>query len=269
MNSTKKLSLACALLGLAGVFACGRGEPPSAAALSTPQPTKTVTLQGFETDLGDWKASQAMNRVAAGQGTLHLAPAAGGYYAEIQNQHDGYLPGYGDGAYSYFGGKGTTYQGDFYQAIDVYLDVTWAPPSIAGADGFFVDMAPDHADPNNYGAEHTFYVHATGSQLTVRADTNTVPFTTITKSGWYTFLVTFQKGVADDEPVVSQMLVLDAQKSTVGSYVTAALHDAPTRYFTGADLLGSGYVWITGWPNGFANDVLAIDNVETALLPYP
>jgi hypothetical protein len=32
--------------------------------------------------------------------------------------------------------------------------------------------------------------------------------------------------------------------------------------------VGNGYVWITVWQNGFANDALAIDNVVTGLLPY-
>ena len=230
---------------------------------------KSIFLQGFETDASGWNAALAINQVASGGGALHLTPSAGGYYAEIANKHDDYLPGYGDGAYSYYGGKGKTYQGDFYQSIDVYIDTTWAPPSgsTTGADGFFVDMTPYHADPANYGAEHTFYVHATGSEVTVRADTQPQPFANITTSGWYTFLMTFEKGIADDEPVVTQMLVLDAQHNLVGSTVGTAIHD--TGPFLSKDLMGNGYVWITGWPDGFANDVLAIDDAQTALLPYP
>src|SRR5437660_1624300 len=85
-------------------------------------------FQGFEVNTGDWNASQGITRVPGGGGSLHLTAASGSYYAELQNQADGSgYTGYGDGGFSHFGGSDPVYHGDFYQAIDVYVNATWSP----------------------------------------------------------------------------------------------------------------------------------------------
>ena len=127
-------------------------------------------------------------------------------------------------------------------------------------------MSPHQSDtdPNSWWGEHLFYVHPTGSAVTVRADGQAAPFANITQSGWYTFLITWQK-TAEEDPALSKMLVLDAQKQLVGSYVTPNTFNGQ---LLSKDLKGWRSIWITGWPDGWNNDVLAIDNVQVALLPY-
>lgn len=79
-------------------------------------------FQGFEINTGDWTASQGITRVPSGGGTLHLTASSGSYYAELQNLHDGYQTGFGDGGFSFYNGADPVYHGDFFQAIDVYID---------------------------------------------------------------------------------------------------------------------------------------------------
>jgi hypothetical protein len=249
-----------AVLATVGLVACSDSK-------SDPTPQKTIVLQGFEVDTGDWEASQGITRVASGGGTLQLTASSGGYYAELENLANGYQdPGYGDGGVSRFGGRGTVYNGDFYQSIDVYVDASWAPAAVAVVDSFWIDMTPHHEDPLNYGAEHNFRLRATSSEVEVRVDGQTTPIASITADGWYTFLMTWEKAAAADDPVITDMVVLDSQNTVLGT--TTVYATSPGGPFTSQDLRGNGYVWITVWQNGFAGDVLGIDNVETALLPY-
>jgi hypothetical protein len=224
-------------------------------------------FQGFEISTGDWIASQSINRVPSMGGTLHLQAADGKYYAELQNLHDGYgYPGYGDGGYSLYGGSNSTYNGDFYQAIDVYIDAHWAPATHPYDPSFWIDMAPYHADPNNYGAEHNFRIKALGTSVSVSVDGQATPIATLTHSGWYTFVMTFRKAANPSAPVISDLSVYDASHMVLGT--TQVLATSPGGPFASADLKGNDYVWITLWQNGFANDVIALDNQRTALLPW-
>jgi len=45
------------------------------------------------------------------------------------------------------------------------------------------------------------------------------------------------------------------------------LANSPGGPFLSSALGGNGYVWLTLWQNGFAGDVLGIDNQRTGLLP--
>jgi hypothetical protein len=217
-------------------------------------------FQGFETGTGDWVASLAINQVPAGSGTLKLPAASGSYYAELQNLHDDYQTGYGTGGYSFYGGADPVYHGDFYQAIDVYIDVNWAP---ASSESLWVDMTPYHADPNNYGAEHNFRITALSGTVTVAVDAQPT-IATITKSGWYTFMMTYRKAANPADPVITDMIIYDSSRTVVGN--TTVVATSPGGPFASSDLRGNGYVWITVWQNGFAGDVLGIDNVRTGLL---
>ena len=225
-------------------------------------------FQGFEANTGDWVASQGITRVPSLGGTLHLTPAAGSFYAELQNLHDGYgYPGFGDGGYSFFGGANPVYNGDFYQAIDVYINAHWAPPADTGSPAFWIDMTPYHADSNNYGAEHNFRINATGSSVEVRVDGQAVPIATIANSGWYTFLMTWRKAAHPADPVLTDMNIYNAAHNLVGTTQVSAT--SPGGPFASADLRGNGYVWITVWQNGFGGDVLGLDNQRTGSLPWP
>ena len=221
-------------------------------------------FQGFEVNTGDWVASQGISRVPSGGGALHLTPSSGNYYGELQNAHDQYQTGYGDGGYSFYGGADSVYHGDFYQAIDVYIDVNWAPAAVAGVPSFWIDMTPYHADPNNFGAEHNFRLTATGSSVLVNVDGQTTPIATLTTSGWYTFQMTWKKAANASDPVITDMNVYSGG-TLVGT--TQVLATSPGGPFASSDLRGNGYVWITVWQNGFAGDVLGLDNQKTGLLP--
>jgi len=225
-------------------------------------------FQGFEVNTGDWVASQAITRVPSGGGTLHLPSSAGGFYAELQNLHDGYgYPGFGDGGFSQFGGSNSVYGGDFYQAIDVYIMANWPTPvGDPSSPSFWIDSTPYHADPNNYGAEHNFRIKATGSSVLVTVDGQSTPIATLTNSGWYTFLMTWRKAPNAADPVISDMNVYDAAHHLVGT--TTVVANSPGGPFASSDLRGNGYVWITVWQNGFAGDVLALDNQRTGSLPW-
>ncbi len=223
-------------------------------------------FQGFEIDTGDWVASQGITRVPSLSGVLGLPSSSGGYHAEIQNLHDGYAPSFGDAGYSFYGGADAVYHGDFYQAIDVYVDVNWPLPApYPSLEAFWIDMTPYHADPNNYGAEHNFRIKALGGSVAVYVDGQTSPIATLTSSGWYTFLMTWQKAANPGDPVITDMRVYDSNRTPQGS--TQVFATSPGGPFASSDLGGNGYVWITLWQNGFAGDLLAIDNQRTGLLP--
>jgi hypothetical protein len=223
-------------------------------------------FQGFEVDTGDWTVASGITRVASGGGTLQLTPSAGNYYAEIQNLHDGYQPLFGTAGYSFYGGADATYHGDFYQSIDVYIDVNWpVPVPYPSLESFWIDMTPYHADPANFGAEHNFRIKALGAAVEVSVDGQTSPIATLTSSGWYTFQMTWEKDANPVNPVISKMNVYDSGHTLMGT--TTVLATSPGGPFASADLRGNGYVWITLWQNGFGGDVLGIDNQRTALLP--
>lgn len=212
--------------------------------------------------------SQGITRVPSLGGTLGLPSSSGGYHAEIQNLHDGYSASFGNAGYSFYGGADSIYHGDFYQAIDVYINVNSAPPvPYPTIPAFWIDMTPYHADPNNYGAEHNFRLSATGSAVDVRVDGQTTPIAPLTSSGWYTFLMSWRKASNPADPVISDMNVYDSTQNLVGT--TQVNATSPGGPMASSDLRGNGYVWITLWQNGFAGDVLGIDNQRTGLLPWP
>ncbi len=236
--------------------------------LSTGASAALNYFQGFEVDTGDWVVSQGITRVASLSGVLGLPSSSGGYHAEIQNLHDGYDTSFGDAGYSFYGGADSVYHGDFYQGIDVYINVDWVPPlPYSSIPAFWIDMTPYHADPGNYGAEHNFRIKALGGTVEVYVDGLGTPTATLTSSGWYTFLMTWRKAADPTDPVITDMNVYDATHTRLGT--TQVFATSPGGPFASSDLRGNGYVWITLWQNGFADDLLAIDNQRTGLLPWP
>jgi hypothetical protein len=226
----------------------------------------TFSLQGFEVDTGDWNAAQSITRVASG--TNGIASAGGGFHAELANKIDGYLPGFGNGGFSRFGFSPTPpYEGDYFQSIDVYIDPAWASPAMPGVPAFWLDMAGG-APAGNYGSEHNFRFTATGSQVDVRVDGQAAVLASITQAGWYTFMMTFEKGPNPLDLVITDMIVKDATQAVLGS--TTVLGNSPGGPHFSQDLLGPRYVWLTVWQNGFGGDVLRIDNAQSDLLtPVP
>jgi hypothetical protein len=227
-------------------------------------------FQGFETNTGDW--SPITIRVPSGGGVLHLTAASGNYYAEVHNidgdysLSEGYPPPYlfGDSGYSYFGyATQPPYIGDFSQSIKMYIDITW-PMALYGGPGVWIDESPGFDASGNYGAEHNFRLTPTGSNtVDVFVDGNP-SIATIATSGWYNFQMTFQKGTHPTDLVITNMNVFDPGGHLIGT--TTVLGNSPAGPQLSGDLLGPGYVWITVWPNGWAGDVLGIDDVRADLL---
>lgn len=228
---------------------------------------QNLAFQGFETNIGDWTPPATTVRTPSGGGTLHLTAASGSYYAEVHNIDDDYLPGFGDSGFSFFGfAAPPAYSGDFSQSIKMYVFANW-PVAIYNGPGVWIDESPANYSTGNYGGEHNFRLTPTGSAVGVFVDGQATPIVTITASGWYNFQMTFQKGVHPSDLVNTNMNVFNPSGNLIGT--TTVVSNSPGGPLLSHDLMGPGYVWITVWPDGWANDVLAIDDVRADLITAP
>lgn len=262
------VAAALAVLGLVGAAGAARaGSIPF--------------TQGFETDTSSWSfatdasGTATINRVASGGGVLGLTAKSGGYYAELGNGESGFnqstppsppgTPGLGDAGYSNLGGHvAGAYPGSaFAQSIDMYIDPTWAAASSSRA--LVIDMTASSQATGlyDYGTENDFNLMSpSGGQMDVTSNAGGT-IATLTNAGWYTFRMTFAPGVGAGSDSTTTLEVLDATGNVVGT---------PTTFTNGSlssDLGGSGYVWITEWDNGFADNTIGIDNVQAVAVPLP
>jgi hypothetical protein len=241
----------------------------------------TVAFQGFETGTGDWNPTldsennpvTTTYQTPSGGGILQLTAFAGNYYAEVHNIDNDYISGYyGDSGLTFFGyGPGggyapptpPPYPGDFSQSIAMYINANW-PLALYGGPGVWIDESPGNFINGNYGGEHNFRITPSGAgSVAISADGGGT-FATITTSGWYNFQMTFQKGAQPTDLVTTVMTVFDSNGNPVGA--TTVYSNSPGGPLYSQDLAGPGYLWITVWPNGWAGDVLGIDNVRVDLL---
>ena len=224
------------------------------------------SFQGFETDTGDWvfdDGGAQSGRVASGGGLLGVPSASGSYHAELVNVHDYYQAGYGTAGYSFFGGPDPVYQGSFYQSIDVYIDPTWSGL------GFWIDMSPrDVIDESLWAAEGNFRLTADGSSVAVQAINGPV-LANLTSAGWYSFEMVWSKGANPTDLINMDLNLYDSTSTLLGTASFQATFPQNTHPGQSQYLGNNGYVWLTVWQNGFANDVIAIDNVQTGLIPIP
>ena len=235
---------------------------------------------GFETadSTNDWTqfvtssdtvVGAGITRVTTGTGLLPVAPASGSYYAVVQNVNDTYQTGFGAGGYTFFGGPQNSFTGPFDQSMAIYINTAWAAPSDPGTPAFWLDETPNHNDPNNFGAEHNFRFWVVGhGSIVVTADgaPESDPVATITTSGWYTFQMVYYKAASPSDPALTDLNVYDASNNLVGSK-TGLEATSPGGPMASSDLTGHGYAWLTVWQNGFANNELAIDNMNTEVFP--
>jgi hypothetical protein len=205
--------------------------------------------------------------VPNGGGALHLTAPSGTHYAEITNVDDTYQAGYGESVYTDYGaqatGNGVVPNGPFYESTAYYINTSWAAASPDNNYvGFWIDTTPS-TDPG-YLDETNFRIVDTGSgSIGVQlVGLNGIGSATITSSGWYTFETTFENDGSGN--VLNIMSVTDSLGNLIGSYAS----DSSLPY---SDLTGTNYGdWTTVWQDGFANDVLGIDNVEVGtLVPEP
>ena len=224
------------------------------------------SFQGFETDTGDWvfyDGGAQSGRVASGAGSLGVTSASGSYHAELYNVHDIYQAGYGMAGYSFFGGGDPVYQGTFYQAVDTYIDPSWSGL------GFWIDMSPrDIIDESLYAAEGNFRLTADGSSVSVQA-INGSNLADITTAGWYTFEIVWSKGANPTDLINMDLNLYDSTRTLLGTESFLATFPQNTHPGESQYLGNNSYVWFTVWENGFANDVIAIDNVRTGLVAPP
>jgi hypothetical protein len=234
-------------------------------------------LNGFETpsSANDWTdyatgtSGAGITLTTSGSGLLPSAPASGSSFAVVQNTPDSYLPGYGGGGYTHFGGAQNTYTGPFQQSVSIYINTDWAAPTNPSVPAFWLDETPYHQDPSNYGAEHNFRFWVDGlGAIKVTADNagESSAFATITSSGWYTFQMVYYKADNPSDPALTDLSVFDETNTLIGSK-TGLQATSPGGPLASSDLMGHGYAWLTAWQNGFANNQLAIDNLNTSVLP--
>jgi hypothetical protein len=128
-------------------------------------------LNGFETSASsnDWTEystetdGAGITLETSGSGQLPSGPASGNYFAVVTNTDNGYATGYGGGGYTYYGGDQQTCTGPIQQSVTIYVNTAWAAPANPSIPAFWLDMSPDHQDPNNFGAEHNFRFYVDGS----------------------------------------------------------------------------------------------------------
>ena len=254
-------------------------QQASGLAFSVSVTDQSSYLNDFATaaNLNDWTdyasgvEGAGITQVTSGSGLLPSAPPSGSSFAVVHNTDNAYSAGYyGGGGYTYFGGPQETYTGAFEQSVAIYINTTWAAPTpLPSFPAFWLDMAPSSQDPNNYGAEHNFrfYVDGSGSiAVTNDGSSSSDPIATISTSGWYTFQMKWYKAANPSDPALTDMNIYNSAGQLIGDR-TALPATAPSGPLPSSELLGHGYAWITVWQNGFANDQLAIDNLQTSVQP--
>lgn len=242
-------------------------------------------FQGFETNTSGWSVSSggdnngSIARTPSGGGALGLTAFDGSYYAEVRNDTNDYLPGYGTGGFSFFEGDGLTpppYPGSgFSQSISVYIKVDTAVPANPNDAGFAIDMSPgttltsDPCYPAACADEQLFRLFYTGSSVNVKVPedngNNTSTVYTIGSSGWYTFQITYQPGGSGT--VTNDMNIFGGSGQLLSS--TFEAQGTNQGLLANADLAGPGYVWLPQWQNGFSDNVLGIDDVRADTIATP
>lgn len=157
-------------------------------------------------------------------------------------------------------------------SVSVYLAqsalaVSWLPPSAADR-AFTIDSAPGVLSDfpgAEWGAERQIGITVSQvGQVKVGVDTSTTPFATLTQAGWYTFVMTYRKaGNLTSDPVLTDMY---CYKTSNMSLMGSALGVANSM--ESQKLGGPNYVWLPLWQDGFAGNVLGIDNIRAGTLPF-
>lgn len=238
-----------------------------------------VAFQGFENpaDVTCWSGDGTITRVPSGGGVLGVMSFHGSFHAEITNQDDAFqAPGFGDSKFTEFCLPPSGFIGDFAQSISVYINANWPPAALGGTPSFWIDESPrdaagliaDGAGPpaSAFTAEHNFRLTATGTSVQVAADGQATPFVTLSTTGWYTFQMTWRKDPNPANPVLTDFNVYNSAGVLVGHTTLPAAMVGTAPPLPSSLLGGPGYLWFTVWQNGFARDVLAIDDARVDLL---
>lgn len=87
----------------------------------------------------------------------------------------------------------------------------------------------------------------------------------ITTAGWYSFEMAWSKGLTPTDLIEIDLTVYDSLGTPLGSDTRLAEFPQGTHPGQSQYLGGNSYVWFAVWQNGFADDVIAVDNVRTGL----
>jgi len=206
-------------------------------------------------------AGSNITQVASGGGTLGYTAAAGNDYAEIRNT-DNFSGGLGYSGYTSFGMPVTTPTQGFAESVDIYLDTArWQPILSPGSD-FVISTQAEDTSPGVTGEfMNIIFTVTTAGTINVSSVASS-NLATITKSGWYQFVISFVPGASGD--VENDVSVLDS----LGNVVGTTHYVSPTPMPSSA-LGGNGYMIFGPWRDGFAGDVLGIDNLQTFAAPEP
>lgn len=264
-------------------------------------------FQSFNTSVGDWDGNDTV--VADGTGGscnywvghsenyTNQTPspngppdAPGGVFTDAHNRMQAviapgtYQPptgdgGFGTGGVSRLGGDGTndaTYKGDYFTAVDVYVDLAVWLPARPGIPLWWLDTAGRLTDGSLAapGTEASMQFNRDSIAPDIRISNpsangttpgNYAPDIHITETGWYTFVVTYSKGTIDRSTLAGIQAKVEMDYYVLDS---AGLQVGATQHKVGipaASRLGSGgYQWITVWQND-AFDCLALDNSRSDL----
>ena len=280
MLHTKKLTLAVA------AAAGSMGAVPQAQAVSP-------YFQSFNSGIGDWQpyAAGSIVDVADGGGQLQLTHSVNytnqfvvpngppdapggvftdlGKYMEATNVPGIYQPpsgpgGFGAAGLSTLGGDGTNdavYRGDYFNAIDVYVDLERWTIGRPGVPIFWLDTAARLTDGslaapgtetswqfNRATSTSPIVVAGPGSGTTPGNVANPV---TITQTGWYTFVAVYMKGTTNRAAnttnfnfrVESDYYIIDSAGNQIGAI--SHMVGIPRS----SQLGNGGYQWITVWSN--------------------
>ena len=268
-------------------------------AVSATASASPLFFQGFEQNTSGWVFGSTSSQATGAYGITRYASwsssspypgisaASGSYYAVVSNNTNNYSEtfysdaGYGDGGFATFGlaNGDPTYPGTFSQSMSIYVEPNWAKPTVSGNAAFWLDGAPSASAATGNGgqplfggagyggvgvgsAENDFAFFANGSSVTVAADDSTKnSIATISTAGWYTFVMTYSQGANHVHETLS---ILDNSGNLLAGE-TPQIFDYTS--IPNADLGGPNYLWLTVWQNGFANNALAIDNVEATPEP--
>ncbi len=128
-------------------------------------------------------------------------------------------------------------------------------------------MSPADIDNTSlYAAEGNFRLTADGSSVAVQAINGPV-LANITTPGWYSFEMVWSKGASPTDLINMDLNLYDSTSTLLGSASFDATFPQGSHLGESQYLGNNSYVWIAVWQNGFANDVIAIDNVRTGLVP--
>jgi hypothetical protein len=220
---------------------------------------QTVFFQGFESDASGWSAyNSPVTREASG---FNGVPSFSG-------THHGYVgtsPDSQSGAYTFFGGSSSSFNGGYTASSRIYLDTGWGT-----SEGFDYSVAA-YGQDGNHQRDFIFHVGVQGdgtlrvgasnnSNFATRGDLASINNAIIASTGWYEFRHVFYDN--------GGQLGVDLQVWDAGGTMLFSETRTSAADIIATEVGGNGYGWFTHMS---VNDGLHIDDVQLAysVIPLP